>query len=80
MAQPEQQSANDYVDALSEDHRTAINAVRNVILENLPDGYEETVQHGMPTHVIPLATYPVAYNKMPLAFARLASQKNYMTV
>ena len=80
MTQPEQQSANDYVDALSEDHRTAINAVRNVILENLPDGCEETVQHGMPTHVIPLATYPVAYNKMPLAFARLASQKNYMTV
>ena len=80
MTQPKQQSANDYVNALSEDHRTAINAVRNVILENLPDGYEETVQHGMPTHVIPLATYPVAYNKMPLAFARLASQKNYMTV
>ena len=43
MTQPEQQSANDYVDALSEDHRTAINAVRNVILENLPDGYEETI-------------------------------------
>jgi len=80
MTQPKQQSANDYVDALSEDQRMAINAVRNGILENLPDGYEETVQHGMPTHVIPLATYRVAYNKMPLAFARLASQKNYMTV
>ena len=43
MTQPEQQSANDYVDALSEDPRAAINAVRNAILENLPDGYEETV-------------------------------------
>ena len=80
MTQPKQQSANDYVDALSEDRRMPINAVRNVILENLPDGYEETVQHSMPTHVIPLTTYPVAYNKMPLAFAGLASQKNYMTV
>lgn len=80
MTQREQQFANDFVDALSEGQRTAINAVRNVILDNLPDGYEETVQYGMPTHVIPLATYPVAYNKMPLAFARLASQKNYMTV
>tara|TARA_B100000949_G_scaffold52113_1_gene45713 strand:- start:223 stop:465 length:243 start_codon:yes stop_codon:yes gene_type:complete len=80
MTQPEQQSANDFVDALSEDQRTALIAVRNVILENLPDGYEETVQHGMPTHVIPLTTYPVAYSKMPLAFAGLASQKNYMTV
>ena len=39
MTQPKQQSANDYVDALSEDQRMAINAVRNVILENLQDGY-----------------------------------------
>ena len=43
MTQPEQQSANDFVDALSEDQRTALIAVRNVILENLPDGYEETI-------------------------------------
>ena len=34
----------------------------------------------MLSYAIPLATYPVTYNKMPLAFARLASQKNYMTV
>ena len=80
MTQPKQQSANDYVDALSEDRRMAINAVRNVIFENLPDGYEETVQHDMLSYVIPLAPYPVTYNKMPLAFAGLASQKNYMTV
>jgi len=80
MTQPKQQSANDYVGALSEDRRMAINAVRNVILENLPDGYEETVQHDMLSYAIPLTTYPVAYSKMPLAFAGLASQKNYMTV
>ncbi len=80
MTQPKQQSANDYVNALSEDRRMAINAVRNVILENLPDGYDETVQHDMLSYVIPLATYPVTYNKMTSAFAGLASQKNYMTV
>ena len=80
MTQPKQQSANDYVDALSEDRRMAVNAVRNVILENLPDGYEETVQHDMLSYAIPLATYPVTYNKMLLAFAGLVSQKNYMTV
>ena len=43
MTQPKQQSANDYVDALFEDRRTEMNAARNVTLENLPDGYEETV-------------------------------------
>ena len=34
----------------------------------------------MLSYAIPLATYPVTYNKMPLAFAGLVSQKNYMTV
>ena len=31
-------------------------------------------------YVIPLSTYPVTYNKMPLVFAALASQKSYMTI
>jgi len=80
MTQPKQLSVDDYIDVLSEDRKTAINAVRGTILENLPDGYEETVQHGMICYVIPLETYPVTYNKLPLMFAGLASQKNYMTV
>ena len=80
MTQPTTLSIDDYLGGLSEDRKTAINAVRSVILENLPAGYEETVQHGMICYVIPLATYPVTYNKLPLMFAGLASQKNYMTV
>lgn len=65
---------------MPEERKAAISAVRSVILANLPPGYEETVQHGMLSYVIPLATYPVTYNKLPLLFAGLASQKNYMTV
>ena len=80
MTQPSQQSPDEYIEALPEDRQAAISAVRSVILANLPAGYEETVQHGMLSYVIPLATYPVTYNKMPLLFAGLASQKNYMTV
>ena len=80
MTQPKQLSVDDYIDALSDDRQTAINAVRGVILESLPDGYEETVQHGMICYVIPLEPYPVTYNKLPLMFAGLASQKNHMSV
>ena len=65
---------------MPEERKAAISAVRSVILANLPPGYEETVQHGMLSYGIPLATYPVTYNKLPLLFAGLASQKNYMTV
>ena len=49
-------------------------------MENLPSGYEETFQHGMLAYVISLAAYPVTYNKLPLLYAALASQKNYMSV
>jgi len=80
MTQPNQQSPDEYIEALPEDRKAAISAVRSVILANLPAGYEETVQHGMLSYVIPLAVYPVTYNKLPLLFAGLASQKNYMTV
>jgi len=80
MTQPSQQSPDEYIEALPEDRKAAISAVRSVILANLPAGYEETVQHGMLAYVIPLAAYPVTYNKLPLLFAGLASQKNYMTV
>lgn len=80
MTQPEELSPDDYIEGLPEARKAAIRAVRGVILANLPAGYEETVQHGMISYVIPLETYPVTYNKMPLVFAGLASQKNYMTV
>ena len=40
MTQPEQQSANDFVDALSEDQRTALIAVRGEAIARSPgDSY-----------------------------------------
>ena len=69
-----------YLGMLPEDRRESISVVRNAILENLPAGYEETLQHGMIAYVIPLAAYPITYNKLPLLYAALASQKNYMSV
>ena len=69
-----------YLDMLPEDRKDAIGVVRHAILENLPDGFEETFQHGMIAYVIPLSAYPVTYNKLPLLYAALASHKNYMSV
>ena len=80
MSTKNQQSADDYVAALPEDRKLAINMVRDMIRNNLPAGYEETFQQGMNSYVIPLETYPKTYNKLPLMLAGLASQKNYMTV
>jgi uncharacterized protein YdhG (YjbR/CyaY superfamily) len=73
-------TAEQYLAELPDDRREAIEAVRAVILENLPDGYEEAMNWGMITYQIPLETYPDTYNKQPLMFAALASQKNHMAV
>ena len=51
-----------------------------MILENLPDGYVESMNWGMIAYEVPLETYPDTYNKQPLMFAALASQKNHMAV
>ena len=74
------QTVEEYLAELPPDRREAINAVRKVILDNLPTGYEEMMQFGMISYVIPLERYPVTYNKQPLQYAALASQKHYMSV
>ena len=80
MAQSAVQTVEEYLNELSADRREAITATRNVILEHLPEGYDETMQYGMISYVIPLERYPVTYNRLPLAYASLASQKNYMSL
>ena len=80
MAQSNAQTVDAYLAELPPDRQEAIAAVRRVILDNLPLGYEETMYFGMIGYVIPLEKYPVTYNKQPLGYAALASQKNYMSL
>ena len=73
-------TVEEYLGELSEERRAAIEAVRQVILQNLPKGYEEVINWGMITYQVPLETYPDTYNKKPLMYAALAAQKNHMAV
>lgn len=76
----EAKTVQDYLKELPESRRDAIQAVRDVILKNLPSGYEEAMNWGMITYQVPLDVYPDTYNKQPLMYAALASQKNHMAV
>jgi hypothetical protein len=69
-----------YLASLAPERREAIAAVRDVIVANLPPGYEEGIQYGMIGYYVPLARYPDTYNGQPLGIAALASQKNYMAL
>ncbi len=77
-AKPE--TVEEYLAQLPDDRREAIEEVRATILARLPDGYEESFGFGMIAYVVPLERYPDTYNKAPLMFAALASQKNHMAV
>ena len=77
----EVQDVEEYLASLPEDRREAITAIRKVILKNLPKGYEEGIQWGMPSYFVPLSEYPSGYNcqpDQPLPFVGFASQKNHM--
>jgi len=72
-----------YLRALPEDRRAAISAVRDVILKNLDESYEEGIQYGMIGYYVPHCVYPKGYHcdpKQPLPFATLGSQKNHMSL
>ncbi|GAB4451982.1 MAG: DUF1801 domain-containing protein [Anaerolineae bacterium] len=73
-------TVTEYLAELPEERRAAVEAVRQVILQNLPPGYEEAMNWGMISYQVPLATYPDTYNRQPLMLAALASQKNHMAV
>ncbi len=70
----------DYLAELPLERRETIKKVREIILKNLPDGYEEVMNWGMITYQVPLEVYPDTYNKKPLMYAALANQKNHMAV
>ena len=69
-----------YLRELPAERRAAIQTVRKTILDNLPAGYEESMQFGMIAYCVPLAVYPETYNRKPLLYAALAAQKHHMAV
>jgi hypothetical protein len=72
-----------YLKELPADRRTAIEAVRKVILANLDNDYEEGMSYGMIGYYVPHRVFPDGYHcnpAQPLPFAAVASQKNHMSV
>ena len=70
----------DYLAELPADRREAIEAVRRTIARNVPRGFEERMQYGMISWVVPESRFSATYNGQPLALASLGSQKGYMAL
>lgn len=74
-------TADAYIHQLPESRKDSMQRLRKVILENLPDGFEETISYGMIGYVVPHSLYPSGYHcdpKLPLPFLNIASQKNHI--
>lgn len=73
-------TVDNYLKGLPEDRRAMVDTIRSAVLRGLPDGFEETIQYGMISYVVPLGRYPVTYNKQPLAIISIGNQKNYVSL
>lgn len=79
--QSEASTPDQYINSLPEERKTAVQRLRKVILNNLPEGFEECINYGMLGYVVPHSIYPDGYHcdpKKPLPFMNLASQKNHI--
>ncbi len=62
-----------------QDRLAVFNKLHDVIVKNLPKGFEAAISYGGLGYVIPHTLYPAGYHckpSEPLPFAGLASQKN----
>ena len=74
-------TADQYIAKLPEDRKEVMQKLRQIVLKNLPKGFEETMQYGMLSYVVPHSIYPDGYHCKPtdaLPFMSIASQKNHI--
>jgi hypothetical protein len=76
MAKSSATTVEAYLRELPAERRAVMSAVRDLIRQNLPSGYCETMNWGMINYEIPLSRYPTTYNGRPLCYIGLAAQKN----
>jgi uncharacterized protein YdhG (YjbR/CyaY superfamily) len=70
-----------YLAALEPERQAVMERLMDVIRANLPDGFEELMQYGMPSWVVPHSMYPDGYHvdpSLPLPFLNLGSQKRHI--
>jgi hypothetical protein len=72
-------SVNEILKNVQADRFEPFNKLHNVIIKNLPEGFEAAISYGGLGYVVPHKLYPSGYHCKPiepLPFAGIASQKN----
>lgn len=77
----EANTPEEYIEQIPEERKAAFNKLRQTILDNLPEGFEEGMNYGMIGYYVPHSIYPHGYHvdpKLPLPFLSIANQKNFV--
>jgi hypothetical protein len=69
-----------YIASLPADRAKTISTVRALVNKHIPRGYNECLVWGTIGWTIPLSRYPDTYNKQPICYVALSSQKNYSSL
>ena len=72
-------TVEEYLNNLPEDRKKPMQLLRNTLLKNIPNGFEEGMNYGMIGYYVPHTIYPKGYHCKPadpLPFITFASQKN----
>ncbi len=79
----EVKTVTEYLNNIPEDRKPFFNKLRKIILDNIPNGFDECLIYNMVGFVVPLKTYPSGYHvtpNTPLPFVNIASQKNFIAL
>ncbi len=77
----EANTVEEYTEQIPEERKEAFNKLWETIRKNIPKGFVEELNYGLPGFVVPHSIYPDGYHgdpKQPLPFINVASQKNFI--
>jgi len=67
MAKSSPETVKEYLNELPKGKREVVKKLRQIVLDNLPNGYQESINWGMISYEVPLTKYPSTYDKKPLS-------------
>ena len=73
----------EYINSLSSEKKEVVSEIILIIQKKLPKGFNEQINYGMPSWVVPHSKYPKGYHcspELPLPFLSLAARKNYIAL
>lgn len=79
----ESATVEEYILKVPEIQRESVRKLQETVKNNLPQGFEETINYGMIGFIVPYSLYPKGYDckpKQPLPFINIAAQKNHISL